>query len=98
VEKCLQAKALVDSDEELSLLVEEQARIQSRLQSKRSEWNVIAADLEQLHSIQQTVKTRVNAYLEAQKALYLFIRRVNWEISQLAGFDFISLAGRSGCC
>ena len=72
VENYLKAKAIVDSDEELSLLIEEQARIQSRLQSKQSEGSVIAADLEQLQSIQQTVNMRIDAYLEAQRSLYQF--------------------------
>ncbi len=92
------AREDLEADEQAAQLIEREADIQKKMRAAQASGNVAATDLEELASIQQTIQARVNTYLAAQQSLRSLLRQVNVEINQLLGFNFSSLAKRSGCC
>ncbi len=98
VEEYLKAREGLEDDEEALQLLEKQARIQTATQAMHVRGAITVTDLEEISQIQRKVNGKVNAYLDAQEKLRIFFRRVNGELSRLLGFDFASLAGKTGCC
>jgi cell fate (sporulation/competence/biofilm development) regulator YlbF (YheA/YmcA/DUF963 family) len=92
------AQEALEADEQAVQLLQQHAEVQARVRAAQSSGNIVASDLEELASIQQTLRARMNEYLAAQESLRSFIRQVNVQINQLLGFNFSSLARRSGCC
>jgi cell fate (sporulation/competence/biofilm development) regulator YlbF (YheA/YmcA/DUF963 family) len=94
----VEAKAAVESDEELQEEIREFERIREEFMMARQTGDATNDDLRELQSAQQELheKPKMAKYLQAQSEIELTLQELNHTISDPLAVDFGEKAG--GCC
>ncbi|MUV88405.1 YlbF family regulator [Natronomonas sp. CBA1123] len=94
----VEAKAAVESDEELQEEIREFERIREEFMMARQTGDATNDDLRELQSAQQELheKPKMAKYLQAQSEIELTLQELNHTISEPLEVDFGEKAG--GCC
>jgi cell fate (sporulation/competence/biofilm development) regulator YlbF (YheA/YmcA/DUF963 family) len=94
------ANANLKTDTEAMGLLDKLAQAQAVLRVKQNDGGLTQADIDDLRALQFRAQAQptIVVYLQAQQDLRALLPQINYEISQLLGVDFASLARKSGCC
>lgn len=95
-----QAEANLQADADSTNLLERFMSAQNHVRLRQANGNLTQADMERLRLLQTQIKANVliMTYAQGQQEALAYLPEINYEISQLLGFDFAGLAGPSGCC
>lgn len=95
-----QAVAALEADPDSTTLLNQFSAAQNEVRKCQGNGTITQFHLDRLRSLQRQVQANstIMSYADAQQVALAYLPKVNLEISQLIGLDFVSLAGPSGCC
>lgn len=95
-----QAKERMEADEGAQrLLAELQDRQRRLLLKQQNDGDITQEEIDDLRCLQREAQTHplISAYFQAQQMAQSYLPDVNYEISQILGFDFGALSGAGSC-
>jgi len=95
-----QAKERLEADAGAQrLLAELQDRQRRLLLEQQNGGNITQEEIDELRHLQWEAQSHpvISAYFQAQQMAQSYLPEVNYEISQLLGFDFGALSGAGSC-